>query len=57
MQISQAAEEAGVTKLFFNAMKVFLDRHGKLMHGGTIVNATIIDAPTSTKNADKARDP
>jgi len=49
--------EAGITKLFFDAMKVFLDRHGKLMHGGTIVDATIIDAPTSTKNADKVRDP
>ena len=48
--------EAGITKLFFDTMKVFLDRHGKLMHGGTIVDATIIDAPTSTKNADKTRD-
>ena len=49
--------EAGITKLFFNSMKTFLDRHGKLMHGGTIVDATIIDAPASTKNADKQRDP
>ena len=49
--------EAGITKLFFDAMKAFLDQHGKLMHGGTIVDATIIDAPTSTKNADKERDP
>jgi transposase, IS5 family len=49
--------EAGITKLFFGAMKAFLDQHGKLMHGGTIVDATIIDAPTSTKNEEKARDP
>ncbi len=27
------------------------------MHGGTIVDATIIDAPTSTKNEKKERDP
>ena len=27
------------------------------MHGGTIVDASIIDAPSSTKNAEKARDP
>ena len=45
--------EAGVTKMFFNAMKAFLDRHGKLMHGGTIVDAAIIDAPTSTKTRTK----
>jgi transposase, IS5 family len=28
-----------------------------LMKGGTIVDATIINAPSSTKNADKSRDP
>lgn len=49
--------EAGITKLFFDSMKSFLDRHGKLMHGGTIVDATIIDAPSSTKNANQQRDP
>ena len=49
--------EAGITKLFFESMKTFLDRHGKLMHGGTIVDATIIDAPSSTQNAEKQRDP
>jgi len=40
----------GITKLLFDSVKSFLDRHGKLMHGGTIVDATIIDAPSSTKN-------
>jgi len=50
-------DENGITKMFFNGIKVFLDKHGKLMHGGTIVDATIIDAPTSTKNAEKKRDP
>ena len=47
----------GITKLFFDRMKQFLDKHGKLMHGGTIVDATLIDAPASTKNAEKQRDP
>jgi len=47
----------GITKLFFDAMRGFLDKHGKLMHGGTIVDATIVDAPTSTKNAEGKRDP
>jgi IS5 family transposase len=47
----------GITKLLFDAIPAFSDRHGKLMHGGTIVDATIIEAPTSTKNAEKQRDP
>lgn len=50
-------DDNGITKMFFDAMKQFLDKHGKLMHGGTIVDATIIDAPVSTKNAEKKRDP
>ena len=48
--------ENGITKLLFDAIRNFLDHHGKLMHGGTIVDATIIEAPTSTKNAEKKRD-
>ena len=49
--------EKNITKLFFDRMKEFLDQHGKVMHGGTIVDATLIDAPTSTKNAAGKRDP
>lgn len=49
--------ENGITKLLFDGIRSFLERHGKLMHGGTIVDATIIEAPTSTKNADNNRDP
>ena len=49
--------ESGITKLLFDAIRSFLDRHGKLMHGGTIVDATIVEAPSSTKNADNKRDP
>lgn len=49
--------ENGITKLLFDAIKRFLDRHGKLMHGGSIVDASIFEAPTSTKNASKERDP
>ncbi len=49
--------ESGIAEQFFESMKQFLDAHGKLMHGGTIVDATIIDAPSSTKNASKQRDP
>ncbi|MBP5059555.1 IS5 family transposase [Pseudomonas chlororaphis] len=34
-----------------------LARKGQSLRAGTIVDATIIQAPSSTKNADKARDP
>lgn len=34
-----------------------LARKGLMVKEGTMVDATIIDAPTSTKNADRARDP
>ena len=37
--------------------KDFLEQHGRMMHGGTIVDATIIDAPSSTKNTAGRRDP
>ncbi|MBQ9421451.1 MAG: IS5 family transposase [Lachnospiraceae bacterium] len=34
-----------------------LDKAGLMMHGGSIVDATIISAPSSTKNKDGERDP
>jgi IS5 family transposase len=33
------------------------DAKGKMMHGGTIADATIIEAPSSAKNSAKNRDP
>lgn len=42
---------------FFEAIKRVMDESGHIMHGGTIVDATIIEAPSSTKNAEKKRDP
>ena len=50
-------EKHELNKLFFDAIKRVMDATGHIMHGGTIVDATIIDAPSSTKNAEKARDP
>lgn len=49
--------ESGIAQMLFDSLKQFLDKHGKLMHGGTIVDATLIDAPSSTKNAQGKRDP
>ena len=50
-------EENGLNKLFFDAINRVMVQTGHMMKGGTIVDATIINAPSSTKNADKARDP
>ena len=50
-------EEHGLSKLFFDAMNRVMVETGHIMKGGTIVDATILDAPSSTKNAEKKRDP
>lgn len=50
-------EESRLGAAMFAAINQVLDANGLIMHGGTIVDATIINAPSSTKNADKARDP
>lgn len=50
-------EENGLNKLFFEAINRVMEETGHMLKGGTIVDATIIDAPSSTKNAQKARDP
>lgn len=41
----------------FQAINRVMEETGHIMHGGTIVDATIINAPSSTKNAEKKRDP
>jgi IS5 family transposase len=41
----------------FKKVNELLEREGKIMHGGSIVDATIIEAPSSTKNSAKSRDP
>ena len=49
--------ENGLSEQIFGHVKQLLDETGKIMHGGTIVDATIIDAPSSTKNKEGKRDP
>ena len=46
-----------LTRALFDEINAHLSEKGLLMRAGTIVDATIIAAPSSTKNADKARDP
>ena len=50
-------EESGLGKAFFDAINRCLTECGHMMKGGTIIDATIISAPSSTKNAAGSRDP
>lgn len=50
-------EESKIGEQLFRAINYVIEQNGYMMRGGTIVDATIIDAPSSTKNAEKARDP
>lgn len=49
--------ENNLQKAIFEEVQVLLRRAGMEVKGGTIVDATIIDAAESTKNANKQRDP
>jgi len=50
-------ERHGLGKTLFERVNTYLASRGLKVAGGTIVDATIIAAPSSTKNRDKARDP
>lgn len=50
-------EEHALTEAIFQSINGLLEEKGLLMRRGTIVDATIIDAPSSTKNKEKKRDP
>src|SRR5665213_60321 len=50
-------EQHDLTKALFDEVGALLTERGLLMRQGTIVDATIIAAPPSTKNKQKSRDP
>ncbi len=50
-------EDNGLGAAMFEGIRKRLESAGQLLHGGSIVDATIINAPSSSKNADKQRDP
>ena len=50
-------EEHELGSALFSTVGGLLLANGLKLSGGTIVDATIIAAPSSTKNADRARDP
>jgi IS5 family transposase len=50
-------EKHQLTQAIFNALAGLLEERRLLLRSGTIVDATIIAAPSSTKNASASRDP
>ena len=50
-------ETHGLTSAIFAEINAGLTEKGLLLKGGSMVDATLIAAPSSTKNADHARDP
>ena len=50
-------EKHNIGEKIFTDIRDRLEGSGLLMHGGTIVDATIISAPSSTKNRTGTRDP
>jgi IS5 family transposase len=50
-------EKHDIGKVFFHAVSSTLEKCGHTMRGGSIVDATLISAPSSTKNEKKERAP
>ncbi|MGE5302771.1 MAG: transposase [Alphaproteobacteria bacterium] len=50
-------EKYRLTEAIFAEVQALLEERKLLLKSGTIVDATIISAPSSTKNAGKERDP
>lgn len=50
-------EKHELQKKFFEVVQKLLEQKGLIMREGTILDATIIAAPSSTKNKEKKRDP
>src|SRR3954471_21577128 len=50
-------ERHDLSRVLFEEVGAMLEERGLLMRQGTIVDATIIAAPSSTKNKEKSRDP
>ena len=57
LKFRRLLEEHKLTKRAFSTINNLLNMQGLILKEGTLVDATIISAPSSTKNEDKARDP
>lgn len=57
LKFRRLLEANGLTKTLFEGITAELSRRGLLLHEGTMVDASIVAAPASTKNREKQRDP
>lgn len=57
LKFRRLLEDNKLTVKLFDEIKALLSERGLMMREGTMVDATIIAAPPSTKNKDNARDP
>jgi IS5 family transposase len=57
LKFRRLLEKHDLASKMLEKINAHLERRGLLMRSGTIVDATIIEAPSSTKNQDKGRDP
>jgi len=57
LKFRRLLEKHNLTKAIFEKINGYLAAKGLFLREGTIVDATLIAAPSSTKNKDKARDP
>jgi len=56
LNFRHSLEENNLQEKFFKIMNKVLEKNNLIVKEGTILDATIITAPTSTKNEDKKRD-
>jgi IS5 family transposase len=57
LKFRRRLEKKGLTEAIFATVHAGLRERGLLLDQGTLVDATILAAPSSTKNQAKARDP
>ena len=57
LKFRRILENSGLGKAMFESIVKGLESAGQIMRGGSIVDATIINAPSSTKNEKRERDP
>ena len=53
LKFRRLLEKHGLNKIFFEAINRVMVETGHMLKGGSVVDATIINAPSSTKNAQK----
>lgn len=57
LKFRRLIESHGLGREMLGCVNAILEQKGVVMRGGSIVDATFIEAPSSTKNESKARDP